>query len=87
MASAPEVIARFIQTPREQENRLLRALRHCYFLVGQWYIQLLGWVQMLTVRPVINEREMIAISEISYQGPKGVVMQLWEKKKKLCGRK
>lgn len=28
--------------PREQEHRLLRALRHCYFLTGQWYIQLLG---------------------------------------------
>lgn len=58
------MIARFIQIPREQENRLLRALRHCYFLMGQWYIELLGWLQMLTIEPVINEREMIAVPEI-----------------------
>lgn len=66
MASASELIARFIQIPREQENRLLRALRHHYFPMGQWYIQLLGWVQMLTIKPVINAREMIAISEIPW---------------------
>lgn len=65
-ASAPEVIARFIQIQREQENRLLRALRHHYFLMGQWHIQLLGWLQMLTIKQVINQRQMTAISEIPY---------------------
>lgn len=34
------------------------------FLMGQWYTQLLGWLQMLTIQPVTNEREITAISEI-----------------------
>lgn len=60
LASAPKVIARFIQIQREQENRLLRAPRHHSLLMGQWHIQLWGWLQMLTIKPVTNEREMIA---------------------------
>lgn len=67
LASAPEVIARFIQIPRERRTGYWE---HSDTAISSWpngtFIPLLGCLQMLTIKPGINEREMIAISEIPW---------------------
>lgn len=50
--------------PKGAEEQVTESTQTPLFLMGQWYIELSGWLQMLIIEPVINEREMIALPEI-----------------------